>query len=36
MGLELNAKKTEVMTYNIKDPLRLKVASGAELKNVGV
>lgn len=34
VGLHLNSRKTEVMTYNIKDSLHLKVASGAELKNV--
>ena len=35
VGLSLNARKTEVMAYNIKDHLELRTASGAELKRVG-
>ena len=34
MGLALNARKTEVITYNIKDHLHLKTTSGAELRSV--
>jgi hypothetical protein len=34
VGLELNAKKTEVMTYNIEDQCPIKTTSGAVLKRV--
>jgi hypothetical protein len=34
VGLELNARKTEVMMYNIEDLQHLKTSSGAELKHV--
>ena len=34
VGLRLNAKKTEVIAYNIPEPLRLKTRDGSSLKVV--